>query len=78
MPTHINSLGLLLDIIGAILLMKFGIPPKVDRQGHIYLITHGVDEDEIRKAKNYDWWSMFGLVLIVLGFVLQLASNYTK
>lgn len=74
--TQINSIGLVLDIFGALLLIKYGIPPKIDREGNIYFIAEGVDEAEIQKARNYDRWSTFAILLIVLGFALQLLSNY--
>ncbi len=72
---HITSFGLILDIIGALLLIKFGIPPKIDREGHILIALEGVDEAEILKAKIYDRWSTFSIILIVLGFILQLIGN---
>jgi len=74
--TQINSIGLVLDILGALLLIKYGIPPKVDREGHIHLITEQVDGAEIQKARSYDRWSTFAILLIILGFALQLLSNY--
>ncbi len=74
--TQINSTGLILDILGALLLIKYGIAPKVDRKGHIHIITEQVDEAEIQKARSYDRWSTFAILLIVLGFALQLLSNY--
>ncbi len=74
--TFVNSLGLFLDIVGALLLIKFGIPPKIDREGHQHLILEQVDESEIARAKTFDRWSTFAISLIVAGFVLQLVSNY--
>ena len=74
--TSINSLGLILDIIGALLLIKFGIPPKIDREGHQHWILEQVDQSEIEKARLYDRWSNIAILLIVVGFVLQLVSNY--
>ncbi len=74
----INDIGLLLDIIGAVLLFKFGLPASIDRQGHIHIITEQVDEEEIKKGKLYDIWGKFGLGLLILGFVLQLASNHVS
>ena len=72
----INSTGLLLDIVGAILLLKFGIPNKVDPDGTTYRITSEIDNDEVEKAKLYQRWSNIAILLIVLGFLLQLISNF--
>ncbi len=42
----LNSLGLVLDIFGVILLFKFGLPESISREGHDYLITEQVNEEE--------------------------------
>ena len=42
----INSLRLLCDIIGAVLLWRYGLPERLSRAGHIYLIAEQVDEAE--------------------------------
>jgi len=72
----VNSLGLILDIIGALLLLKYGIPNKIDPEGHINLILEQEDEAEKEKAKVYKKWSDRAVRLIVLGFVVQLVSNF--
>lgn len=76
MATTINSIGLVLDILGGLILLKFGIPPKIDRQGHIHLILSQKDENEKKLAKRYDFLSNIGLVLLIIGFLFQLVSNY--
>jgi hypothetical protein len=70
----LNSAGLLLDIIGVVLLFKFGLPEDISRTGTGFLITHQ-DEDEVKRAKLYDRLGMLGLALLIAGFALQLASN---
>lgn len=47
----INSLGLILDIIGALLLLKYGIPNKIDPEGHNNLILEQEDAAEKQKLK---------------------------
>lgn len=76
MATSISSLGLLLNISGTLLLLFFGLPPRVDPEGHILLRITQVDEKEIAKAKLYKRWSRLGLLLLIAGFVLQIISNY--
>ena len=75
---HINDVGLILDIIGALLLFKFGLPAAIDRQGRIFRIAEGVDQEEVRRGKLYDRWGKVGLALLVVGFFLQLASNHVS
>lgn len=49
-----NSLGLFLDILGVILLFRFGLPQDVRRGGESFSRTEGVDQREAAKAKRYD------------------------
>ena len=72
----VNSVGLALDIIGVILIWRFGLPASLSRDGHDYLILESTNEPEKRKALTYDHLSQFGLALVVAGFVFQLASNF--
>lgn len=77
MDSHgVNSIGLLLDIAGALLIFFYGIPEPISRHGATYLVTGMTDEAEKRKARRYDLLSRIGLALIVGGFAAQLLSNY--
>ena len=72
----INSLGLFLDIIGVILIWNFGLPDSISREGHTFITTEGSDEREKARAARYDRWSKIGLSLVIVGFVVQLVSNF--
>lgn len=77
MPSSIvNSVGLLLDIIGVILIWRFGLPEQLDRYGAQALLLEQTDESQITKAASYDTWSRCGLWLLIGGFSLQLVSNW--
>lgn len=39
MSTLADSIGLVLDIAGALLLLKFGLAPRLDPKGHVHLIA---------------------------------------
>jgi hypothetical protein len=71
----VNSFGLVLDILGVVLIWKFGLPEPLSREGHSYFILEGSDETEKARAAKYDRWSKTGLALVVLGFAIQLGSN---
>ena len=71
-----NTAGLALDAAGAALIWKFGLPPKVDREGHSQLILEQIDEEERAKAAKFDKRSGFGFGLLILGFLIQAASNF--
>jgi len=72
----ISSIGLSLDIVGAIMIFHFGLPQNIDRAGKIYRIISDVDEGEKEKAKFYDRMSFFGIFLLVFGFLLQVLGNW--
>jgi hypothetical protein len=75
MTLYFNIIGLLLDIFGVVILFLFGLPPSINKKGHINLILEQSDENEIAKASRYEKISYFGLTLILLGFLFQLFSN---
>lgn len=74
----INNLGLFLDIIGAILIAFYGIPPKVDREGTVLLAVKKGKKEELKKAKKYDFISGLGFALLIFGFILQIISNFLQ
>ena len=71
----ISSVGLILDIVGALLIWKYGLPESINRKGMGFLVLESVDDEQILKAKRYDRLSKIGLSLLILGFSLQLLSN---
>ena len=74
----INSIGLILDILGVIILFKFGLPSNINKNGSVGMAFIKKDESEIKKWKLYNFWSRFGLIIILLGFICQIVSNYFK
>jgi hypothetical protein len=72
----VNSAGLLCDIVGVILLFKFGLPDEVRRMGQSYIALEASDAAEIAKADRYDRFARIGLAAIIVGFILQLVSNF--
>jgi hypothetical protein len=72
----INSAGLIFDILGAGILWRFGLPPSINRDGHITITCQQTNEQEKDKAGLYDFLSHLGLFLVALGFVFQLISNF--
>ena len=71
----INSIGLFLDIVGVILLFTFGLPPQVSRGGFKTLAI-GRDENQAKKWKRYKFISWIALGFLVVGFSLQIVSNF--
>ena len=71
----ISPFGLILDILGAVLIYKYGLPEEVSRTGSIVRVVEEEDETEIIKAKKYDEYSRIGFWLLILGFIFQLISS---
>lgn len=76
--TTLNSIGLFLDIVGALLLFKFGLPSDLNKNGYIYKVMEQTDFEAVNKYKKYNFWSKIALSLIVIGFILQITSNHIK
>ena len=62
-PKILNSIGLILDIAGAIMLLFFGAPTKG--------VTYGRTFKDAKLEK-------LGVGLLILGFALQLLSNFLR
>jgi hypothetical protein len=72
----LNSLGLIFNIFGVILIYRYGLPEDVRRQGLFFLALQKEDQNEKEKAKKYDRRARLGLILLFLGFIFQLVSDY--
>ena len=72
MATTLSAIGLTLNIVGTVLIWRFGLPAPLSREGTTYLISSDVDQSEVKKARLYDRYAQFGLSLLLTGFVLQL------
>jgi hypothetical protein len=72
----VNSAGLVLDIAGAVLVWRYGLPAAISRTGAIHLILEQRDEAEIAKARRHDTIARRGIGLLIAGFGLQLLSNF--
>lgn len=70
MSTYINSAGLILDIIGALVI--FWNSPKLEATAFIGETAHDAVTDSKNKIARY------GMGLIAAGFILQLVSNIIK
>ena len=74
----VNSMGLILDIIGVVLLFKYGLPAEVRKTGGMEILYPGgkSDEEAGRKYEYYKLRSRIGLGCLIVGFSLQLISNF--
>lgn len=63
-PAAVNSIGLFLDIIGVIMVWRYGLPEALSREGVQYIITEQADDAEKGKAARFDRLSRIGLGLL--------------
>lgn len=66
----LSIIGLTLDLIGVILLFKYGILPN-NLWEHI-LMDNGMSEED---EKNHKIWSKIAMGLLILGFLFQIISS---
>lgn len=79
----INSIGLVLDIVGALLLWRFVSEisfndKKSWLQGDAHIDLSPPTPDQISAYKRAVWLSRLGMLLLIVGFALQLFGNYAS
>ena len=70
-----DTVGLALNLVGAVIIFFFGLPPRVRESGARHLLLEGEDKEEIKKGKRYRTTSRLGLILLAIGFLLQLLEK---
>jgi hypothetical protein len=73
-----NVAGLALDIIGALLLWRYGLRAEISRSGADYLTAEQENEAEKALARRYDHLGRLGLIVLILGFALQLIGSWPR
>ncbi len=61
--------GLILDIVGVVILFRFGLPPRLAMFG---VLTLDRDDAFRKKERRYQIWSYVALSCLVIGFILQI------
>jgi len=74
------SIGLVLDIIGAIILFMYGLPSKAKSHGGALILEENPSDKKFRDAENkkIERWANIGLILIIAGFLFQLVATNLK
>ena len=71
----ITAAGLVSDIVGALLLFRFGLPEIQRTGGEQFISTGGKDQSAVKLEKRHDFWGKVGVILLVLGFLGQLVPT---
>lgn len=74
---QLGDIGLVLDLVGAILLFTYGLAPLLSKDGSMSL-SAGTSDYIKRKARKYELLSRTGIGLIIVGFAFQLVGNHTS
>jgi hypothetical protein len=69
----ISSIGLFLDILGAIIIFLYGVPKIIPVGGNVIVVA-GKNEEEEKKEERYECIARVGLGFLILGFILQLVG----
>lgn len=74
-PAVANTIGLCMEIIGIVILFKFGWPQP--RPGSFFRLR-GTDENDGNEALRWQHsrWAVGGLALIVVGFACQIGAGW--
>ena len=74
----VSSIGLVLDIVGVVLVFKYGLQTDVRETGGTSVAYRGgkSDAEAKREYRHYSRLSRIGLGCLIVGFVLQLVSNF--
>lgn len=76
MSAVLVTVGLGLDIVGVVMLSRYGLPPSDARRGGGITLLVGHDRRAEERAYLYEWRSRWALRLIVLGFVIQIIGAW--
>jgi hypothetical protein len=72
----LNSIGLILDIVGVLMLFKYGLPTDLNPKGYVYMAYEETDYKGIEKYKYYKKMSYLALTIVLIGFIVQIFSNH--
>ena len=72
----LNGAGLVCNILGVVAIFIYGVPrnPSRDEAGHDHFIGEQVNVDEQTQVQRAEWVSYAGLVVLGVGFALQLIA----
>lgn len=71
----LNIIGLILNFLGTLSLLFFGVPNDIRPKGETMLIIGSGNPKLITKAKKYKFIQSVGIILLATGFILQLISE---
>src|SRR5262249_14284167 len=77
-PKVVNTLGLVLELLGVLILFWFGMPFHVPTGGVTTMSTGEIDQAAVALELRYTIFGYVGLALLVIGTVLQITATWLK
>jgi hypothetical protein len=71
----LNIIGLSFNLVGVLILFRWGMPFRVPMRGAVPIILEGIDEKAVALDHTYVICGYIGLVLLILGTVLQIIAT---
>jgi len=72
----LNIIGLVLNLVGVIILFRYGMPFHVPTGGAVHIVTEQIDAAEKALESWYEIYGYFGLLAIVVGTFMQIVGAY--
>jgi hypothetical protein len=72
----LNLAGLALNLIGVLILFRYGMPFHVPSGGAVHLILEQTDQAEIELERRYKLFGYIGLALLIAGTILQMVATW--
>jgi hypothetical protein len=71
----LNGFGLFLDIVGVTLIFRYGLSPLMYDQTSDIIYVGSPPLEIIKRAKKHKRIATIGLILCIVGFILQLSAT---
>jgi hypothetical protein len=72
----LNLIGLVLNLVGVLILFRYGMPFHVPTGGAVSLITETRDQAEIALEQRYVVLGYIGLVCLIVGTACQIVAAW--
>tara|TARA_R110000796_G_scaffold215536_2_gene331519 strand:+ start:5060 stop:5296 length:237 start_codon:yes stop_codon:yes gene_type:complete len=73
--TLFNNSGLILNILGVLILFKYGLPSFIHKYSKNIVYSKTITKNEGKELLLSYFLAWVGMILIVLGFVFQIIAN---
>ena len=72
-----ERLGLVIEILGALLIALYGLPPAIDLGGQKYVALEQTDAAEALAVVHPDARGRVGLAVLAVGILLELVGTFS-